>query len=163
MKKPKTELMSPVHDLILGNMPGLPQIIQNSMPTELPQFTFDQGVLGLFFGNLKIKQLVKAKKGEAELARYSREATQDKLAVVDAIVTCSSGIADKLGAFEYNKDMRRIAVQKGNAELKLLELEAREKEAQIQQINYQTALIAQEVEAVKLDNKIKFKNAKDIS
>lgn len=162
MKKPETELINPVHDLINGNMHGLPQIIQNSMPTELPQLTFDQSTISLFFGNMKIKQLTKAKKGEAELARYTREQVLDKLTVIDALVTFSGGVADKLGAFEHNKDMRRIEVQKGYAELKNLELAAKEKEANIQQINYQTALIAQEVEAVKLDNKIKFKNAREI-
>lgn len=162
MKKPKTELINPVHDLINGNMPGLPQIIQNAMPVALPQANFNQGSIGLFFGNVKRRQLVKAAQAEAELARYSREQVQDKLVVIDSLVTFSAGVADKLGAYEHNKDIRRIVVQKGHAELRLLELEAKEKEAKIQQTNYQTALIAQEVELSKIETQIKTKQLKDI-
>ncbi len=165
----KNEMTNPVQDMIQGNMPGLPQIIQNAMPPELPRATYQQSSIELFFGNIKRKQLVKSAKAEADLARYSREQVENKLEVVHSLFTFSAKVADTLGEFEHRKTMRALDIQekhgfiqKIQSELKILDLEAKEKESLIQQIQYQTALIAQEVEAAKLDNRIKFKNAKDI-
>jgi hypothetical protein len=63
-------LRNPLHDMISGNMPGLPDIIQNSMPVEMPRASFRQSSVGLFFGNVKRNQLVKSMKAEAEMAEY---------------------------------------------------------------------------------------------
>ncbi len=160
--KPETELVNPLTDMIQGNMPGLPQIIQNAMPPELPRATFEQGSLSLFFGNIKRKQLVKSAEAEAKLARFAHEQTESKLATIHSLVTFSAKVADTLGLYEHNKSMRFVEIQQGYAVLRNLELDTKEKEARIQQIQYQTALIAQEVEAVKLDNRIKLKNARDL-
>lgn len=158
----KTELYNPMQDFMMGNMPGLPAIIQNSMPVELPRASFKQGTIDLFFGNIKRNQLVKAAKAEADLARYSKEAVLDKLEVVQALMTCSAKMADAFGQYEHNKVMRRMAEDEGRGKVVLLNLEAEEKKAKIQQINYQTALIAQEVELSKIETQIKAKQLKDI-
>lgn len=158
----QTELYNPMQDFMMGNMPGLPQIIQNSMPVELPRASFRQGSFELFFGNIKRKQLVKAAQAESDLARYSKEAVLDKLEVVHALVTCSHKMADTFGQYEHNKVMRRTVQDEGRARVVLLTLEADEKKAKIQQINYQTALIAQEVELSKIETQIKSKQLKDI-
>lgn len=160
MKKPKTELVNPVQDLITGNMPGLPQIIQNAMPPELPRATFEQGSISLFFGNVKRKQLVKSSEAEAKLARFSREQVEDKLGTIHALVTFSAKVSDTLGFYEHEKSMRSLAVQQGHATLRNLELDAKEKEAKIQQLNYQTALIAQEVKLTELEVSFKMKQYK---
>ena len=160
--KTETELVNPVQDLINGNMPGLPQIIQNAMPVELPRANFNQDSISLFFGNIKRRQLVTSAKAEADLARYSRQQVEDKLGSIKALVTFSFEITDKIGEFEHHKDMRRIEVQKGHAELRNLELDAKEKEARIQQINYQTAMIAQEVKLSELELNIKMKQFKKL-
>ena len=163
------ELHNPMVNLMAGNMPGLPQIIQNSMPVELPRASFQQDSISLFFGNMKRKQLVKATKAEAEIAEFSNRAVKAKLDTIHEIVTFSGKVADTLGAYEYNKDLRRMTLEEGGARIVLLKLEAQEKEtnikameANIQQTTYQTALIAQEVEMAKLDHKIKVKQLKEI-
>lgn len=156
------ELQSPMISMLDGNMPGLPQIIQNSMPMEMPRASFQENSFSLFFGNMKRKQLVKSMKAEAEIAEYSRQAVHSKLEMITDIVTCSRRLEDTLGMYEHNKNMRRITEEEGGARVALLKLEADEKKANIQQITYQTALIAQEVEMAKIDHKIKLKQLKEI-
>ena len=156
------QLRNPMNDLIMGNMPGLPEIIKNSMPVELPRASYQQNSVSLFFGNIKRNQLVKSVKAEAEIAEYSRQAVSSKLGTVHEIITFSSKVADTIGAYEHNKDMRRIEFQKGDAEIRLLDLEAVEKKANIQQTQFQTALIAQEVEIAKIETQIKMKQLKEI-
>ena len=156
------ELHNPMINMLDGNMPGLPQIIQNSMPVEMPRASFQQNSVSLFFGNMKRKQLVKSVRAEAEIAEYSRQSVHSKLEMITDLVTCSARLADTMGVYEHNKNLRRIVEEEGSARVTLLKLEAQEKQANIQQINYQTALIAQEVEMAKVDHKIKLKQLKEI-
>jgi hypothetical protein len=156
------ELQSPMINMLDGNMPGLPEVIRNSMPVEMPRASFQENSFSLFFGNMKRKQLVKSMKAEAEIAEYSRQAVHSKLEMVTDLVTCSSRLADTMGVYEHNKNMRRITEEEGSARVALLKLEADEKKANIQQMTYQTALIAQEVEMAKVDHKIKLKQLKEI-
>ncbi len=161
MKKPKTELINPVQDLISGNMPGLPQIISNAMPVELPQLNFNQSTIGLFFGNIKIGQLVKAKKGEAELARYSREQVEDKLAVVDKLLTFSAGVADTLHEFEHRKTMRMLEAQERQSIVQIRQLEIQEKQADIYIKTAQAQQVGFEAKLSELDYKVRSKHYKD--
>lgn len=131
--KNKTELYNPMQDLMQGNMPGLPQIIQNSMPVELPRASFQQNSVGLFFGNIKRNQLVKATKAEAEIARYSKESVQDKLETIHSIVTFSARTADTLGMYEHGKTMRALEVREKEADIYI-------KNAQAQQIGFEVKL-----------------------
>ena len=156
------ELHNPMISMLDGNMPGLPQIIQNSVPVELPRASFQQNSFSLFFGNMKRKQLVKSVRAEAEIAEYSRQSVHSKLEMITDLVTCSARLADTMGVYEHNKSMRRIAEEEGSARVALLKLEADEKKANIQQTNYQTALIAQEVEIAKIETKIKAKQLNEI-
>ena len=142
------ELHNPMISLMQGNMPGLPQIIQNSMPVELPRASFQQNSVGLFFGNIKRNQLVKATKAEAEIARYSKESVQDKLETIHSIVTFSARTADTLGMYEHGKTMRA--------------LEVREKETDIYVKNAQAQLIGFEVKLSELDYDIRLEQYKKI-
>jgi hypothetical protein len=156
------QLRNQLGDMIMGNMPGLPEIIQNAMPVEMPRASYKQNSVGLFFGNIKRNQLVKATKAEAEMAEASNRTVKAKLDTIFQVVTFSAKIVDTLGEYEYGKDLRRKNLEVIDARLKLLNLEAQEKEANIQQTQYKTALIAQEVEMSKLDHKIKVKQMKEI-
>jgi hypothetical protein len=125
-----------------GNMPGLPQIIQNSMPVELPRASFQQNSISLFFGNIKRNQLVKATKAEAEIARYSREAVQDKLETIHSIVSFSARVADTLGQYEHNKTLRSLEVREKEADIYIKTAQAQQMgfEAKLSEIDYNIKL-----------------------
>jgi HSP90 family molecular chaperone len=137
------------------------------MPVDTPRYNFDHSSLGLFFGNIKMKQLVKASDAEAKLAKNAKEMTLDKLDTIHALMTFSDRTANTFQEYEHKKALRAFelqaqhcAIQKGHAELKILDLEAKEKEAKIQQLSYQTALIAQEVKLTELEVGFKMKQYK---
>lgn len=140
------QLRNPMGEIMMGNMPGLPDIIKNAMPVELPRASFQQNSFSLFFGNVKRNQLVKATKAEADIARYSKEAVCNKLETIHAIVTFSGRIADTLGQYEHSKTMRG--------------LEIREKEADIYIKTAQAQLIGYEVKLAELDFDIRLKQHK---
>jgi hypothetical protein len=132
------QLRNPLEDLIKGNMPGLPQIIQNSMPVELPRASFQQSSLGLFWGNVKRNQLVKSTKAEAEIAEYSHRSVVAKLNTVTSLVTYSAGIAESLECFEHRKAMRNLEIQERQAQVYLIQAQAKQAghEAQLSELDY---------------------------
>ena len=127
------ELVNPMGDMMMGNMPGLPDIIKNAMPVELPRASFQQNSVSLFFGNIKRNQLVKATKAEADIAMYSRQAVQEKLETIHLIVSFSARMADTLGQYEHNKTMRNFEVQEKQADIYM-------KQAQAQQAGFEAKL-----------------------
>jgi hypothetical protein len=153
---------NPIQDMMMGSMPGLPSIIQNAMPVALPQMNYTDNPVSMIFGNFKRKRVATATELEAQIAENSNRALVAKFNSIHEVVTFSSKVANTLGEYEHNRDMRRVEFHKGHAEIKLLELEAKEKEANIQQTNFQTALIAQEVEIAKIETQIKMKQLKEI-
>ena len=156
------ELHNPMINMTGGGFPITQQLIQNLIPLDLPRPSFDQNPVSLFFGNIKIKQIAKTAELIAQINEATLRSTNANLEGLFNFFTFSSKTADTLASYEHNKEMRKIQINEGNARVELIKLEGDEKKANIQQINYQTALLAQEVEAVKLDNKIKFKNSKEI-
>jgi hypothetical protein len=140
------ELRNPVHDLMLGNMPGLPQIIQNAMPVIIPQMQYNQNPVGMIFGNFKRKRIAKAYEFEAQIAEAAARRTRSNVQAITDVVTCSGGIADALGEYEHRKTMRS--------------LEIREKESDIYIKNAQAQQIGFEAKLSELDYDIKFIQAK---
>jgi hypothetical protein len=136
------ELRNPMGDMILGNMPGLPEIIQNSMPVELPRASFKQNPLDLFFGNLKRGQLVKAGRREAELAEYSNRAVKAKLDTIHEVITFSSRVTDTLGQYEHAKTMRGLEIQEKEADIYIKNAQARQMgfEANLSELDYNIKL-----------------------
>ena len=127
------ELHNPMINMLDGNMPGLPQIIQNSMPVEMPRASYNQSSIGLFFGNVKRKQLVKAMKTEAEMAEYAKQSVHSKLEMITDLVTCSARLTDTMGMYEHNKTMRNLEVQEKQADIYI-------KHAQAQQMGFEAKL-----------------------
>jgi len=162
-KKNLPHLRNPMNDLIMGNMPGLPEIIKNSMPVELPRASFQQNSVSLFFGNIKRNQLVKSVKAEAEIAEYSNRAVKAKLDTVHEIITFSSKVMDTIGVYEHNKDMRRIEFEKGNAEIRVLELSEQEKQVDIYIKQAQAQQIGYEAKLTELDYNIRLKQYKKMA
>lgn len=101
----------PLNNLIMGNMPGLPSIIQNSMPPELPRASYKQGSIDLFFGNIKRGQLLKAVTAEAEMAEETRKAVHSKLEMIHEMITFSARTQNTFQEYEHQQIMRRVAVE----------------------------------------------------
>ena len=142
------ELNNPMMNLMTGNMPGLPQIIQNAMPVPLPQMNYNDGPVSMIFGNFKRARLVKAKKLEAEIAESSNRALTAKLNSIHEIVTFSAKVADTLAQYEHNKTMRVLEAQDKQADIYI-------KQAQAQQVGYEAKL-------TELDYKMRSKQYSEI-
>lgn len=127
MKDP--EVLNPLHKLMLGDMPGLPQIIQNAMPVELPRANFQQDSFSLFFDNVKRGQLVKATEREAKIAENSYRSIRAKLDTIKAVVTFSSEIKESFEEFEHRKTLRVYELQEREADVFI-------KRAQAQQMGF---------------------------
>ena len=127
------ELNNPMMNLMMGNMPGLPQIIQNAMPVPLPQMNYNDGPVSMIFGNFKRARLKKAKELEADIAESSNRALSSKLNAIHEIVTFSAKVADSLAQYEHNKTMRALEAQDKQADIYI-------KQAQAQQIGYEAKL-----------------------
>ena len=127
------ELNNPMMNLMMGNMPGLPQIIQNAMPVPLPQMNYNDGPVSMIFGNFKRARLKKAKELEADIAESSNRALGAKLNAIHEIVTFSAKVADTLAQYEHNKTMRVLEAQDKQADIYI-------KQAQAQQIGYEAKL-----------------------
>ena len=111
-----------MQELIMGNMPGLPQIIQNSMPMEMPRANYRQSTVGLFFGNVKRNQLVKSIEAEAKIAEQSKLAVQSKLDTIHSIVTFGPRVMDTIEQFGHLSNVRKLAernMELGNTKLEL--------------------------------------------
>ena len=147
--KNKTELYNPMQDLMQGNMPGLPQIIQNAMPLPLPQMNYNDGPVSMIFGNFKRARLVKAKKLEADIAESSNRALNSKLNAIHEVVTFSARVANTLGQYEHAKTMRALEIQEKQADIYI-------KQAQAQQIGYEAKL-------TELDYKMRSKQYSEIA
>jgi hypothetical protein len=126
--------MNPILVNGLAGMPGLPTIIQNALPVPIPQMTYDQGPLSMIFGNFKRKRMEVALELESRMAEHSYKTVKAKLDTIHEVLTFSARVADTLGAYEHNKAIRSMALQEGNARLRLLDLEAQEKGATVQKI-----------------------------
>jgi len=159
-KKMNNQMPNPMYPIMNNGMrgiPGLPQIIENSLPIPLPRMTYDQNPISMIFGNFKRKRMETAMEVEARMAEHSGKAVTAKLDTIQAIITFSARVQDSFGEYEHRKELREQAVQQEIKRLNLMELEAQEKQANIQLIQYKTAVIAEEVEMYKLENQIKRK------
>lgn len=163
------ELQNPMINMMDGGFPGAPQLIQNLRPLDLPRPSFDQNPVGLFLGNIKIRQIEKMAGRKANIDEATNRSIQANLDSYKRFFTFTGEVYDTLRQYEHNNEMRKIEVQTGHARLELIKQEIeekktniKEKEANIQQINYQTALIAQDVEMAKLEHKMKLKQVREI-
>lgn len=143
------ELQNPMLSLMLGNMPGLPSVIQNAMPIELPRPSFLQGPISLMFTNFKIGQLAKAQRGAADIAEYSLRAVKAKFETINEVLTFSAKVSDSLAEYEHKKTMRALSIQDMQASIYI-------KNAQAQQIGFEAKLS-------ELDYNIKLKQYKQMT
>jgi hypothetical protein len=136
------ELHNPMMDLMQGNMPGLPQIIQNAMPVALPRMNYNDNPVSMIFGNFKRTRLEKATALEAQIAENSCRALQAKFTAIHEVVTFSAKVADTLGEYEHKKTMRSLEVQEKNADIYIKQAQARQMgfEANLSELDYNIKL-----------------------
>ena len=147
--------ISPLNQLMRGGMPGVPDLFRDAFPPNLPSLPYEAGFIKRKLHKGKIRDLIEIKKFEAEGAEADARKFKDNIEKITEAVMFGPRIMDQQAEFYHKREMRTIAVQEGHARLRLMDLEAQEKEAVIQKLGYETALIAQEVELSKLENEIK--------
>jgi len=101
-------LINPMNDIMMNGMPNLPQILQGAMPEFIPPANLKQNSISLALGNIKLGQLEKRAKREADIARSTANSTVDKLRGMREIVLFSDVIADSIDEFQHKKNVRRL-------------------------------------------------------
>ena len=117
----------------MNGMPGLPNIIQNSMPVAMPQMKYDNGPLAMFAGNYKRKRIAKASEHERRIAENSLAVVKAKFDAIHEVVTFSAKVSDSLGEYEHKKTMRDLFEQEKKTDIYI-------KQAQAQQIGWEAKL-----------------------
>lgn len=118
------ELHNPMMDLMSGNMPGLPGIIQNAMPTTLPRMNFNDNVISMVFGTYKRRKMAEATGFEKQIAENCRDSVKAKFEAIFEVVIFNEKFKDAMGEYEYKKIMRDLAIQKEQAQVYLLQAQA---------------------------------------
>ena len=125
--------LNPMQDMMMNGMPGLPNIIQNSMPVAMPQMKYDNGPLAMFAGNYKRKRIAKASEHERRIAENSLAVVKAKFDAIHEVVTFSAKVSDSLGEYEHKKTMRDLFEQEKKTDIYI-------KQAQAQQIGWEAKL-----------------------
>lgn len=127
------ELHNPMMDLMVGNMPGLPNVISNAMPTTLPRMNYNDNVISMIFGTYKRRKMNEATEFEKRIAENCRDSVKAKFDTILEVVTFSARVNDSLGQYEHNKTIRLLEVQEKQADIYI-------KNAQAQQIGFEAKL-----------------------
>lgn len=139
---------SPMQEMMMNGLPGLPNIIKNSMPVAMPQMKYDNGPLAMFAGNYKRKRIAKASEHERKIAENSLAVVKAKFEAIHEVVTFSAKVSDSLGEYEHKKTMRSLEVQEKQTDIYI-------KTAQAQQIGWEAKLS-------EMDYQIKAKQFKEM-
>lgn len=156
------ELHKPMMDLTTGNNAGLPALVNKLFPATTKKVTPNDGAISLVLDSWKIKKVAECAEGEKRIAQANRDALVAVLDGFHAFVTSSARIADTLMDFEHKKNMRFIEFDKGKAELELLKLEAKEKEADIYIKQAQAQQAGYEAKLTELDYNVRLKQYKEM-
>lgn len=148
MQNNMPELNNPMMNLMLGNMPGLPDVIQNAMPYELPRPNFNQNPLSLILTGWKIRKLDEMQERTARIAENAHRAVKAKFDTILEVITYSAKTNDAISQYKHNETMRTLEVQEKQAQIYLLK-------AQAQSAGY-------EAKQSELDYNVKFEQMKEM-
>jgi hypothetical protein len=98
-------------------MPLMGNLMMNAMPVPVPQMGWETGAIQDFFHNWKLGRIVKASDREATIAQNKARMVAANLDIMDRMMTFSAKIEDQFDQFSHNKEMRKVELSKGQAEL----------------------------------------------
>lgn len=133
------------------DLPALPEIFQNLLPTPMPQITYQPGIMPLFSNwvyNRKLRQIMRAEEMKANIAEYKVRQGQAQLQAVFDFLLSGDRYRAALKEIEHRREMMDIEEQKGRQELMRLQME--------NQIRYWQA------QQEEIDYKVKRKNFKEM-
>lgn len=100
------------------------------MPVHVPQMEFGQGIIGGFKHNLKLGQMTKATKMEAEIAEYRNRMLTANLDNIEKMTTFSQRMNLAFKAMEHQSRMMDLEEVEKQTSIKYLMLQAQERELQ---------------------------------
>jgi hypothetical protein len=121
-----------------GNVPGLPAMIKDSMPPDMPRPNFKDGPISLFFGNVSRKQVATAVKLEAEIAEDSRKIVQAKLDSYHDFLTFSARTQNTFRTYDHMEFMRQVEKEQSGLRTRNMELQNENLELQNRKMEMET-------------------------
>ena len=98
-------------------MPIMGNLMANAMPAPVPQMQWESGFIEDFFHNWKLGRIEKASIREAGIAENKARMVRANLEIMEGLMTFSAKIEDQFDQFNHNKEIRKVELQKGQAEL----------------------------------------------
>lgn len=131
---------NPLHPMMMGNMPGLPEIIQSAMPVFIPQMTYDQNPVGMIFGNFKRKRIEKSTETEAKIAENTYRTLVAKLSSVKEIVTYTARIELQFAEYKHAKTMFELEEEEKKMDIYMKQSQATQAgfEAKLSELDFKT-------------------------
>lgn len=147
-------LQNPMNQLMTGGMPGLPDIFSDAFPPNLPSLSYDAGFIERKLHKWKIKDFVEIKQFEAAGAEADTKKFKANTEKIIEAATFGPKLKDAFDKYEHEQIMREFEQEKAATEIQTIQLEQEKTKVLIQQIQYQTALLANEVKLGEIEFKI---------
>ena len=132
----------------MPTLPIVPDLLASAMPAQIPQMTWDTGVIKDLVHNWKLKRLVRATEREAVISENKFRDIKAKLDTIHEIVTFSKRMETSLK--EYNHKIRMMDIGEQTAQAELI------------QVQLKNMLLQGEVKLNEVELKIKMKEMEAI-
>jgi len=149
MKKKKMKMMNnlpvlhPMNQMMMGGLPGFPDIFRDVFPQNMPSLPFETGFFGRKFHKWKVMDLVEIKKMEAEGAAADAAKFTANMSKITEAVLFGPRIMNMHSQIKHEQTMREMLERKA--------------EAEVTKIQYETAILANEAKLGDLEVKAKEK------
>jgi hypothetical protein len=139
-------VLNPMNRMMMGGMPGLPDIFRDAFPQNIPPLPHNVGFIGRKLHKVKVRDIVEIKQLEAAGAQADAQRFSSNLAKITEAVMFGPKIINMHEELQHGKSMRALEQREKIADIFI-------KEAQAQQIGY-------EVKLSELDYNIRLKQFK---
>jgi len=123
-------VVHPMNQMIVGGLPGLPDIFRDAFPKNLPSLSFEAGFIRRKLHKGKIRDLVEIKKMEAEGAAADAAKFTANLTKITEAIMFGPKIINMHNEIKHEQTMRELLEKKAQAE--------------VAKIQYETAILANE-------------------
>ena len=100
-----------------------PQYLANVIPPEIPQASYDRGLIGGFFHRMVVKQIAKTKEFEAQISEANLREVSAKLQVIHDVATFSARLRDTFEDYDHNRELRKFEAERIKAEITGIQLD----------------------------------------
>jgi len=146
---------NPINDIMKSGLPNLPDILRDAVPIDTPQPDYNNGIIGNWWGNKKLEQLVAATEHQADIEENRNRTLRARLVSMRQVITYSATIEDQFGEYRFKRDMRKEALKQAELTTRKMELENNRLEISLYKDQAEASSATSESKIAELDSKIR--------